>query len=155
MIAFTKVALPYGELGNMSPHRITYQGTNYKTAEALFQFLRFDDEEIQEDIRTEPNPMKAKWIAKGHRGEMVVVPQSQRDLENMKLVLRLKLEQNPEVARILRATKDEEIVEDCTARPRGSAKFWGAALVNGQWQGENRLGKLWMEIRNEVRTAVA
>ena len=26
MIAFTKVALPFGELGNMSPHRITYEG---------------------------------------------------------------------------------------------------------------------------------
>lgn len=147
MIAFTKVALPYGELGNMSPHRILYLGKRYKTAEALFQALRFDDEEIREAIRTSPSPMTAKMIAKKHRTRMVVEPQSHQDLDNMRLVLRLKVDQNPEVKRILLATKSDEIVEDCTNRNRGSAKFWGAALVGGAWEGENWLGRLWMELR--------
>ena len=66
------------------------------------------------------------------------------------MVLRLKVDQNPEVKRILLATKDEEIVEDCTNRNRGSAKFWGAALVDGEWQGENWLGKLLMELRTRM-----
>jgi ribA/ribD-fused uncharacterized protein len=150
MIAFTKVSLPFGELGNMSPHRIEYQGKRYKTAEALFQSLRFDDEEIREAIRTSPSPMTAKMIAKKHRTSMVVEPQSQQDLDNMRLVLRLKVDQNPEVKRILLATKNEEIVEDCTKRPRGSGKLWGMALVNDEWEGENRLGKLLMELRTTV-----
>ena len=68
MIAFTKVALPFGDLGNMSPHRITYQGKRYKTAEALFQSLRFQDEDIQDAIRTSPSPMTAKMIAQGGSG---------------------------------------------------------------------------------------
>ena len=154
MVAFTKVALPFGELGNMSPHRITYQGKRYKTAEALFQALRFEDEEIKEAIRTSPSPMTAKMIAKKNRDKMVVAPQGQQDLENMRLVLRLKVDQNPEVKRILLATKKEEIVEDCTKRTRGSGKFWGAALVDGEWQGENMLGKLWVELRTQMDPAV-
>jgi ribA/ribD-fused uncharacterized protein len=150
MIAFTKVALAFGELGNMSPHRITYEGKRYKTAEALFQALRFEDEEIVEAIRTSPSPMTAKMIAKKYRTSMVVEPQGQQDLENMRLVLRLKVDQNPEVKRILLATRDEQIVEDCTKRPRGSGKFWGMALVDGKWEGDNRLGTLLMELRTEV-----
>jgi len=150
MIAFTKVALPFGELGNMSPHRITHEGKRWKTAEALFQALRFADEEIREAIRTSPSPMTAKMIATKHRAEMTVQPRSQQDLDNLRMVLRLKVDQNPEVKRILLATKDNEIIEDCTNRNRGSAKFWGAALVDGEWQGENWLGKLLMELRTEV-----
>ena len=39
----------------------------------------------------------------------------------MRLVLRLKVDQNPEVKRILLATKNDEIVEDCTKR---NPWFW-------------------------------
>ena len=153
MIAIAKAQAAYGELGNMSPHAVVYQSKRYKTAEALFQALRFEDDGIREEIRTASSPMIAKMIAKRHKAEMVIVQQSDQDLDNMRLVLRLKVEQNPEARRILRATKDEEIVEDCTSHSRGSGQFWGKALVNGQWQGENWLGKLWMEIREEVRSA--
>jgi ribA/ribD-fused uncharacterized protein len=150
MIAFTKVALPFGELGNMSPHRITYLGKRWKTAEALFQALRFEDEEIREELRSLASPMAVKMRTKRYRERMTIEPRSQQDLDNMRLVLRLKADQNPEVKRILLATKDNEIIEDCTNRNRGSAKFWGAALVDGQWQGENWLGKLLMELRTKM-----
>jgi len=150
MIAFTKVALPYGEFGNMSPHRITYEGKRYKTAEALFQALRFEDEEIREAIRTSLSPMTAKWTATKYRDKMVVEPRTEQDLENMRMVLRLKMDQNPQVKCLLLGTKDDEIVEDCTNRPRGKAKFWGAALVDGQWLGENWLGRLLMELRTQM-----
>ena len=154
MICFTKVALPFGELGNMAPHRIEYQGKRYKTAEALFQALRFDDEEIREVIRSSPSPMTAKMIAKKYREKMVVEPQGQQDLENMRLVLRLKVDQNPEVKRILLATHNEEIIEDCTNRNRGSAKFWGAALVDDVWVGDNWLGRLLMDLRTQIRNSM-
>jgi len=151
MIAFTKINLLFGDLGNMAPHRITYQGKRYKTAEALFQALRFDDEEIREELRSLASPMAVKMRTKKYREQMVVEPQSPQDLENMRLVLRLKVDQNPEVKRILLATKNDEIVEDCTKRPRGSGKFWGMALVDGEWEGENCLGKLLMELRDQIR----
>jgi predicted NAD-dependent protein-ADP-ribosyltransferase YbiA (DUF1768 family) len=31
----------------------------------------------------------------------------------------------------------------------GGNLFWGAMLVNNEWVGENTLGKIWMDLRNE------
>lgn len=148
MILIRKVSEQYGWLGNMSPYPIDYRGTRYRTTEALFQALRFDDVEIVESIRSQKSPMAAKMIAKKYRGHMIVEPMTEIDLDNMKLVLRLKIEQHPKLQAALIATRDEEIVEDCTKRPRGSSLFWGAALKGDKWVGENWLGWLWMEIRD-------
>ena len=67
IIAFTKVALPFGWLGNMAPYPVTYGGKAWRTTEALFQALRFEDESIREAIRQEKSPMAAKLVAKRHK----------------------------------------------------------------------------------------
>ena len=94
IIEFTKVDLPYGWLGNMYASPINYNGIIWKTSEALFQALRFEDEEIRELIRCEKSPMGAKMKAKGSKNKMVVEPMSEKDIENMKMVVRLKFDQN-------------------------------------------------------------
>ena len=145
-IAFTKVKLPYGWLGNMSPYPVIYEGLEYRTTEALFQALRFKDHpEIQALIREQKSPMAAKMVAKSHRDFMQSTEET--DMEIMKLCLRLKIDQHPELKQQLVDTGDELIVEDCTSRDRGSARYWGAVLVNGEWQGKNLLGQLWMDLR--------
>lgn len=152
IIAFTKVRLPYGWLGNMSPYAITYLGYEYSTAEALFQCLRFKDEEVIQEIWEQASPMAAKMKAKKHREKMVIAPASAEDVKNMAMVLMLKVDQHPQLKTQLLATGDATIIEDCTKRPR--ATFWGAALVDGKWKGENKLGKLWMELRVELRSGL-
>ena len=64
VIEFTKVALPYGWLGNMYSAPILHGGKIWKTSEALFQSMRYDDEEIIEVIRNEKAPISAKMKAK-------------------------------------------------------------------------------------------
>lgn len=154
-IAFTKVRMPSGWLGNMSPFPVIHDGKLWPTAEHLFQALRFDDDTIRKAIRSRRNPFAAKLLAKANADRMAVQPCSQRDVENMEMVLRLKLEQYPELRERLLGTGDEEIVEDCTSRSRGNALFWGAALREGSWIGDNRLGRLWMKLRQELASAVA
>jgi ribA/ribD-fused uncharacterized protein len=155
LIAFTKVKLPYGWLGNMSPYPIEYEGKLYRTSEALFQALRFQGyPEVQEEIRAQRSPMSAKMVAKRHRHLLNRNPEwdeADDDIERMRLCLKLKLAQHPELIQMLIDTGDALIIEDCTARPRGSAKFWGAVLEDGQWVGRNVLGNLWMELREELR----
>jgi ribA/ribD-fused uncharacterized protein len=151
IIAFTKVALPYGWLGNMAPYPVTHGGKTWRTAEALFQALRFEDESIREAIRQETSPMAAKFVAKKHKAAMVVEPMGAADLDNMRLVLRLKLQAHPALRRQLLATGEARIVEDCSRRPHGSGLFWGAALREGRWVGENWLGRLWEEWRASLR----
>ena len=151
IIAFKKVNEAYGWMSNMSAHKIKAGGKVFRTAESLFQCLRFDDEEIQEIIRLKTSPMTAKMAAKSRKAQMVIVPQSADDLDIMMTVLRLKLLYNPELKIALLGTLDATIIEDCTARPGGSGCFWGAVLKNGEWHGENHLGKLWMRLRSELR----
>ena len=131
----------------MSPYPLEWEGKVFRTAEALFQCLRFQDEDCIEEIRDQKSPMAAKMIAKRHKASMVVVPMGPKDLENMSLVLRLKIEQHPEVKENLIETGSEEILEDCTAE---SEEHACGCLKDGQWHGENWLGKLWMEIRAEL-----
>lgn len=159
VIAFTKVKLPYGWLGNMSPHPISYDGHVYKTAEHLFQALRFPPQ-MRSEMRDRSSPMGAKMRAKALRGFMGVAPRSGQDLDNMRMVLRLKTRQHSSVLIGLLTTADALIIEDCTRRPSTSGLFWGAACRDMaeqplQWRGENALGKMWMELREELRKEAA
>ena len=146
-----KVREEFGILGNMSKHEIEYGDIEWPTSEHLFQALRFSsNSEIRELLLKEKNPLQAKWKVKARRHEMTVEPLSNQDLENMRLVLRLKLDQHPRtVGKVLASTKGRTIVEDCSNRQQGSGLFWGAAFSEGLWSGKNWLGRLWMELRDE------
>ena len=155
MILIKKVKDPYGWLGNMSPYEVEYKGNKYRTAEALFQSLRFNDQEIINSIKEKKSPMAVKMFVKKHKDKMIVQPQSEQDLDNMKMVLNLKISQHDDLRQKLLDTGNETILEDCTNRPRGSGVFWGAALKRvGEsevWVGDNHLGNIWMKIRQELR----
>jgi len=174
-----KVRDEFGWMSNMSPHAITHEGLVYPRAEQLFQCMRYfvpeelglkmvrsdvqaSQEErdffcrasdVQKAVRAEKNPMKAKMIAKngGNTPFMTVKPLSEKDLQNMRQILRMKLEQHPVLREKLIATGGRPIIEDCTRRARGSGVFWGAAkTATGEWVGENWLGRLWMQERFRV-----
>jgi predicted NAD-dependent protein-ADP-ribosyltransferase YbiA (DUF1768 family) len=74
MIAFTKVNIPYGWMGNMAPFPIVYEDKLWLTTEALFQSMRFSNEEIKELIRIQASPMTAKIKAKKNRALYTVDP---------------------------------------------------------------------------------
>lgn len=149
-ICFTKVKMPYGWMGNMSPYSIISEGKEYRTAEHLFQCLRFDDAAAIAEIMGETRPMAAKFAAKRNAAKMVVTPASEQDVMNMERVLRLKLEQHPQLKEALRQTGTRDIIEDSTHQKSSRRKFWGAALENGEWVGDNVMGKLWMKLREEL-----
>ena len=151
VVTFTKNNLPNGWLSNMSNHEIQFEGYPYASAESLFQCLRFDDEQIQHEIWEQYSPMAAKMKAKKHRESMTVIPYSDKDLENMKMVLNLKIDQHPEIESRLKNTGKSTLIEDCTNRKNQySALFWGAALIGGSWKGKNTLGNIWMELRDSL-----
>lgn len=146
-IGFTKVAMPYGWLGNMAPFPIQWNNRTWKTSEALFQALRFEDGEIRDQICAEKSPMGAKFKAKANREKMIVAPLSKEDFENMDLCIKLKLDNHPQLRAELKATGNAIIFEDVSARLRGNNLVWGAALTGEELIGENVLGKIWMKFR--------
>jgi ribA/ribD-fused uncharacterized protein len=135
----------------MSPHPIVYNNKKFLTAEALFQSMRFSDEQIIEKIREQKSPMSAKMVAKANKSKMIITPLSDSDINNMNICLRLKIEQHPMLAQELKSTENKIIVEDVSKRKnKGSALFWGAAIVDGKLEGKNMLGQLWMDIRKTI-----
>lgn len=153
MITFTKVNLPNGWLSNMSPHKVMFGSVEWKTSEALFQSLRFSDEAIKELIRNEKSPMDAKAIMNENDDRIILEKHGKKDIQNMEMCLRLKLKTNPSLVEMLLETGDKVIIEDVTKRGDvGGNLFWGAMMVENEdglhWVGENKLGKLWMKIRD-------
>lgn len=153
-ISFTKVRLPYGWLGNMAPYPVIHQDIRWPTTEHLFQALRFmSDDPVRELIRAALSPMAAKFKAKEFIGKMIIAPRGQADVENMRMVIKLKHDSYPDLRKWLQETGDATIIEDCSARANVSGLFWGAAMDydSASWKGENVLGKLWMERREAYR----
>lgn len=151
MISFTKVDLPYGWMGNMAPYPIIYENKRWLTSEALFQSMRFSNEEIRELIRIQVSPMSAKMKAKKNRALYTVEPMSEQDVVNMKLCIKLKLVQHPILKTELLKTGDNYIYENIENRKGARHLFWGAKLINDELIGKNMMGKIWMEFRDKVK----
>lgn len=143
-ILFCRHDEPYYCFANFSRHPIVVDGVKWPTTEHWYQAQKFNNPEIQEDIRCAGSPMLAATIgrtAPGMRKDWDIVKD---DL--MRKALRMKVEQNPDVKASLLGTGDRVIVENS---PRDS--YW----ANGSdGKGLNMLGKLWMELREELRKEV-
>lgn len=156
MITFTKVALPYGWLGNTSPHPIRTKLAAYPTAEHYFQLKRLPpDHACRDRVLSTKSPMAAKLLVRTYLPEdAVVVLHSIGDVDNMRLTLLHKFTQHKDLRAKLLATGDEYIIEDVTARQDSeSAMFWGAVPVlpaKKHAVGTSMLGKLLMELRREL-----
>jgi predicted NAD-dependent protein-ADP-ribosyltransferase YbiA (DUF1768 family) len=125
-MAFTKIAIPGGWMGNMSRHPVQYKGKSFATTEALFHSLRFwAYPEVVEAIRAQRNPMAAKQVAHSHF-DLLTKEELAHDEEHMRTCLRVKVAQHPDLLEALLGTEDKVLIEDVTKRPKG--KRWGAAL---------------------------
>lgn len=151
MIWIKKVAEAYGWMGNMAPYPITVEGKIWRTSEALFQGMRFDDEGIKEIIRKEKSPMAAKMKAKKYSNQMVVVPMSELDVEQMKKCVRMKFDQHPELKKMLLYSVGSFIFEDIGNRKGERHKFWGVKRISeNEGDGQNMMGRILMELRDEL-----
>jgi len=155
LILINKVKEDNGYYSCMSSDSITYNGIKFKTSEAQFQWMRFEGHpEVQKEILEQKSPMGAKMKARKYRDKLnrgEKWDQAPEDIALMKKCLLLKLEQHPELKDKLLKSGSATIIEDCTTHDRESARFWGMVYKNGQWIGENMLGKIWMEIREELQ----
>ena len=147
---FNGVKEPNGWMGNMAPYPIKYNGKVWLTSEALFQSMRYDDDSVKEIIRGEKSPMGAKMKAKKNRDQMVVVPMSELDVENMRKCVKMKFDAHPQLKRQLMNTKDSFIYEDIGNRNGERHKFWGAKKWSeSEGDGNNMMGKILMDLREE------
>lgn len=133
----------YYMLSNWSAHKIKIWGKVFATADHAYHYKKFEKTSptIAQQILKAPSPMIAKDIASAHR--LAVDPKwEDKKLKVYKSILHAKLKQHNEVKKALVASKTCEIVEDS---PYDS--YWG---TGADGRGLNMLGKLWMELREDL-----
>lgn len=145
-----------GWLNPRAPSPVTFDGIQFPTTEHLFQWLRFVGlPAIQDAIRAAASPADAKEIAIDHCRAIPGRIFSPADIDDLRRCLRSKLTQYPEVGALLVATGQVRLVADLGDWEPCFPAFWGAVEADGEWQGANIVGCLWMELRDELNTPAA
>jgi ribA/ribD-fused uncharacterized protein len=141
-IYFYSTKDPYGAFSNFSRYEFELDGLNWPTSEHYFQAQKFEDPDYREKIRAAPSPKIAARLGRSHKVPLRPDWEEIKDAIMRKAVL-AKIHAHPELKQLLLSTGQEEIIEN-------SAKdyYWGCG-ANGS--GRNRLGKILMEIRDELR----
>ena len=140
-------AQPYGCFSNFFAAPVEIDGKTWPTTEHYFQAMKHRRQpEVQARVRRAPSPKEAKRLANEVHGHLVDWAwwRSARD-EVMLRAVRAKFEQHPELRGVLLGSGAEEIREH-TRRDT----YWGDG---GDGRGKNRLGKILMQVRAELREA--
>lgn len=128
----------YSFLNNFYESSIWIDGKRYKTCEHAYQAHKTLDECSKEIIRKSKTPLEAKKL-----GRALVLREDWEDVKVplMRMFLKKKFE-NPFLRCMLLETGTAELIHE----NKWNDKFWGVS--NGV--GENFLGKLLMETRNDL-----
>ena len=147
-VVFFKTKEAYGGLSNMcGGFPLLVDGKLYRTSEALYQTLKFPNQpQIQEMIRYEPSPLFAKKKTSPYK-HLIRKDWDDVKVDLMMWCLKVKLEQHPDdFGDLLRSTGSRPIVEKSR-----KDRFWGSVTrEDGMLVGQNFLGKLLMELREQV-----
>ena len=145
-----------GILSNFEKCYIKYKGHLFATTEQAFMWEKavfFNDHESASKILKEENPAKAKKLGR----EVKNFDDSKWSKVCYEIMYKINYEkyfQNTRLKNILLNTDDKMIIE---ANPRDTRWAIGLSaeddrvLDESQWQGENLLGKVLMQIRDELK----
>ena len=131
----------YDFLSNYYVAPVTYNGLTFQSNEAAFQAQKtLNEGQRRKFTRMAPSKAKAK-------GRNVILRSDWEQIKNkiMYEVCYAKFTQNPELKEKLLLTGDEELVEGNTWHDT----YWGVC----NRRGKNKLGKILMRIREELRDA--
>jgi ribA/ribD-fused uncharacterized protein len=135
----------YRFLSNFWPAEVVYEGITYPTAEHAYQAAKTLDVNERKRIAALPTPAEAK--AAGRALKLREDWERGGKFEVMEQVVRYKFTHHPELREKLLATADAVLEEGNT----WGDTIWGVY----QGKGQNRLGKLLMKIRDEIRAQSA
>lgn len=130
----------YNCLSNFAAYQVQYDGEVWMTAEHAYQAQKFNDSELKDRIKNCSSAYAAKLFASEHEDE-VHDDWLEVNASIMQEILQAKLDQHPDIKNKLGASRDMTIIED------SDDKFWGRGPENN---GENMLGKIWMELRKDI-----
>ena len=145
--SFTRAA--WGAFSNFQPLAVPIAAGpwTFATSEHAYQACKFPARpDVQQRIAEAPTAREAAAI--GRAPGLGIDPRwNAQRVDVMRWVLRMKREANrAEIDAVLAATGDRPIVEVSMRDP-----WWGARPVADRYEGRNVLGRLWMELRQQLR----
>ena len=144
-IRFYSKSETHSELSNFARLPVEIDGETWPSVEHFYQASKFADPEMREKIRLAPKPVIAKKLAQKYSGRIRADWIDVRDAV-MERALRDKLARHRTIREMLMATGEEELIETAPD------SYWG---IGRDGAGENRLGLLWMRLRDELRKETA
>ncbi len=138
----------YGVFSNLYRREIVFETRTYPTAEHAYQAGKARKPEVREWLMSAPSPSLLAMAAHGLYYWDVAPGWSTTKFGRMRSVLVAKFTQHDDLRKILLATGDARLVESATVDSPVN-RLWGE--VNGV--GQNMLGKLLMEVREELRNS--
>jgi ribA/ribD-fused uncharacterized protein len=134
-------------LSNFSAFTLQWCGLRFDTLEAAYHWEKFPQRTeraklIARQIISAPSAHEAFQIAQAHK-EFRRSDWDHVKVDIMRRLIRAKADQHEYVRRKLLATGDRELVENSWRDD-----YWGWGPNR---DGQNMLGKLWMEVRAELR----
>ena len=129
-------------------HPIEVDGMIYPTLEHAYHASRYRDQKIIEEIMNARTPVEAWKVSQKHK--LFQIPEFKDEnhkLEVMKKLMRLKAEQHDEIRQALIDSGDLKIVKHIVTYPPGDG-FWDDGEDG---KGLNHVGRIWMEIREELK----
>lgn len=142
VINFYSTKVAYGCFSNFSAYKIFLKGKNWKTAEHYFQAQKFAGKPDEEELRLADSPMRVAKMGRDGKRPLRKDWEEVKD-DIMRQALRAKFTQNKELKKILLETDDAILVEHTA-----NDNYWGDG---GDGNGKNMLGKLLMEVREELK----
>lgn len=141
-IKFYKLKDPYGCFSNFSKHAVNIDRINWMTTEHFFQAQKYLGTNRYFEIAQAGTPRIAAELGRDRSLPLRADWEKIKD-DVMRRAVREKVKQHPEIKMILLETGDEEIIEDSPID-----YYWGCGA---EGTGRNMLGKIWVEIREEIR----
>ena len=128
-------------LSTCSKYGFHLDDADWPSAEHYYQAMKFEDSAIREEIRLASHPMDTPKISKRYKKQI------RKDWERIKETVMtrgtyIKCRTHQEVARALLETGDKKIVENSQFD-----YYWGCGRDG---RGENRYGKILMDIRKKL-----
>lgn len=137
---------PYGAFSNLFRRPMLFEGREFPTAEHAYQAGKARTKAVREWILSAPSPSLVAMAAHGLYTWDITPEWSRIKFDRMRNVLMAKFTQHDDLKHLLLSTGCARLVE--VGRTDSSVnRTWGE--VNGK--GQNMLGTLLMEIREEIR----
>lgn len=148
----------YRYLSNFYPCKIEYQGITYPSTEHFYVAMKVNDEQLisgkyytsadfREMIASIDSPGKIKRIG---REIKLRSDWETKKFEVMNWCVRYKFKKNEDLKELLLSTGDQELIEG----NHWHDVIWGVCTCSKCPKGQNNLGKILMEVREEIRLTI-